>query len=282
MKIITLVDNRNHPESLLDLETEHGLSLYIETDDNQKLLYDTGHSDLFLQNAQKLDMDLREVDKVVISHGHYDHLGGLSTFMKLSNDAPVYLEATIFDYEYFSVKNGYKSTNALPQDIMEYRDRFVFIDKNTKLGNVWLITNIRRNFPTPLGNSILYRQNDEKEELDPFDHELLLVVENESGLSVFTGCGHSGILNIISTVQEVIPDKEIKIVYGGFHLLDQKDYVETETHEELTQIAEKMLTLVPEAKFYTGHCTGSNAFQVLKKTLGDRLKSFYVGKKVIL
>lgn len=282
MKIVTLVDNRNHPENLHGFETEHGLSLYIETDCNQKLLYDTGHSDLFLQNAQKMNIDLREIDKTIISHGHYDHLGGLTTFLKLTNDAPVYLEATIFDYEYFSLKNGYKRIHALPQEIMEYRDRFVFIDKNTKFNNVWLITDIRLNFPTPLGNSILYRENEEKKELDPFDHELILVVENASGLCVFTGCGHSGILNILTTVQEVIPHKDIKIVYGGFHLLDQKDYVEIESTEELTQIAEKMLALLPQAEFYTGHCTGDKAFDVLKSVLGKRLKQFYVGKETIL
>lgn len=282
MKIITLVDNRNHPENSQGLDTEHGLSLYIETDDNQKILYDTGHSDLFLQNAQKMNIELREIDKVVISHGHYDHIGGFPTFLKLTNDAPVYLEASVFDYEYFSVRNGYKTVNAIPEEIMEYRDRFVFIDKNTKLGNIWLITDIRRNYPAPRGNSILYRQIDEKEELDPFDHELLLVVENASGLAVFTGCGHSGILNVISTVQEVIPDKEVKIVYGGFHLLDAKDYVETETQDELIEIAEKMLKLVPDTMFYTGHCTGSKAFDTLQSVLGKRMTQFYAGKETIL
>ncbi|HTO38585.1 MAG TPA: MBL fold metallo-hydrolase, partial [Brumimicrobium sp.] len=72
MKIITLVDNRTQSESL---ETEHGLSLYIETDDNLKILYDTGQSDLFIHNANKLGVDLSAIDRVVISHGHYDHIG---------------------------------------------------------------------------------------------------------------------------------------------------------------------------------------------------------------
>lgn len=279
MKILTLTDNRTQSENL---KTEHGLSLYIELDDAQKILYDTGQSDLFMRNAEKLGIDLREIDKVVISHGHYDHVGGLVAFMKINKTAKVYLNATLFDYEYFSLKKGVKKMNGFTDELKEYKDRFVLVDKNTSVDNLWLITDIEKRYEMPKGNTILYRQHNDVEELDKFDHELILVVDTAKGLCVFTGCAHNGVLNIVATVQSVIPSKKIHCLYGGFHLIDGKEYVETETTEELTSIANELINLLPVAQFYTGHCTGEKAIEVLTKKMQGRLESFYVGKEVII
>ena len=74
---------------------EHGLSLYLETD-THKILFDTGKSDQFLANAQALGTDLSEADTAVISHGHYDHTGGLNAFLNLNKKAPVYINRQAF------------------------------------------------------------------------------------------------------------------------------------------------------------------------------------------
>lgn len=279
MKIITLVDNRTQSEGL---ETEHGLSLYIETDDNQKILFDTGQSDLFIENAQKLGVDLNAIDRVIISHGHYDHIGGLVSFLKINKKAKVYLNASIFDYEYFSVKNGVKKLNGFSQELTQYRERFILLNKNIEFDKICFITNIEHTHNTPKGNTILYKQKDGVEELDDFSHELVLVFETSQGLCVFTGCGHNGVLNIVATVKKAIPDKQIACLYGGFHLIDTKDFVKTETKEELTHIARELINMLPTAQFYTGHCTGSKAFDVLKEEMGDKLEGFYVGKEVVI
>lgn len=279
MKIITLVDNKTITERF---NAEHGLSLYIEAEDNQKILYDTGQSDLFIENAQKLGIDLNAIDRVIISHGHYDHIGGLVSFLKINKSAKVYMNASIFDYEYFSVKNGVKKLNGFPQELMQYRERFILLNKNIQFDKICFITNIERTYNTPKGNSILYRQKDGVEEVDDFSHELVLVAEASQGLCVFTGCGHNGVLNIVTTVKKVFPDKEIKCLYGGFHLIDTKDFVETETVQELTHIARDLINLLPAAQFYTGHCTGLNAFNILKEVMGDKLEDFYVGKEVVI
>ncbi len=246
MKIITLIDNRTQSDKL---DTEHGLSLYIETDDGQKILYDTGQSNLFMHNATKLGVDLNKIDKVIISHGHFDHVGGLAAFLKENKTAKVYMNATIFYYEYFSLKNGVKKLNGFPVELLEYRDRFVFMYSNRCIDNIWLITDINKTHEMPKGNAILYRQKEGVEELDKFEHELILVIDTAKGLCVFTGCAHNGVLNIATTVQSVIPSKEIHCLYGGFHLIDSKDYVEVETTEGLNSIADELTNLLPMAKF---------------------------------
>ena len=279
MKIVTLVDNRTQSDNL---ETEHGLSLYIETDDGQKILYDTGQTNLYMHNAEKLGVNLKEIDKVVISHGHYDHVGGLVPFLKVNKTAKVYMNATLFNYEYFSVKSGVKKLNGFPTELLEYSNRFVLLSKNTLIDNLWMITNINHTYKMPKGNAILYRQHEGVEELDPFEHELILVVDTTKGLCVFTGCAHNGVLNIVATVQTVIPSKKIHCLYGGFHLIDGKEYVQVETKEELNSIADELTNLLPMAHLYTGHCTGEKAIKVLRQKMKGKLESFYVGMEVII
>lgn len=279
MKIITLIDNRTQSENF---ETEHGLSLYIETDDNQKILYDTGQSDLFIHNAQKLGVDLKDIDLVAISHGHYDHIGGLIAFFEINKIAKVCVNASIFDYEYFSVKNGVKKMNGFSEKLLEYSERFIFLDTNIQVGDLRLIVHIKDTYTKPKGNAILYRQNKDGEELDEFSHELILVAESSEKLCVFTGCAHNGVLNIVTTVQTVVPHKEIHCLYGGFHLIDGKDFVEVETTEELTNIADQLMNLLPTARFYTGHCTSEKAIEVLSEKMDGKLDTFYVGKEVTM
>ncbi len=192
------------------------------------------------------------------------------------------MNESLFDYQYFSVKNGVKKMNGFTPELLEYCERFVLLNKNIQFDKTSFITDISHTYPTPKGNRILYRQKDGIEELDDFSHELILVVDTAKGLCIFTGCGHNGVLNIAATVQSFIPSKKIHCLFGGFHLIDGKDFVETETTEELSNIATQLVALMPAAHFYTGHCTSEKAIEVLSKKMEGRLEPFYVGQEVIL
>ena len=139
MKIVTLTDNRALDS---ELKTEHGLSVYIETE-NHKVLFDTGQSALFAQNASKLGIDLQQIDLAVISHGHYDHIGGLHHFLETNHHAKVILKREIFDYQYQSVKAGTVKQIGATTSLLDYKNRFIFPENNlTSIDSLHIIKEI--------------------------------------------------------------------------------------------------------------------------------------------
>ena len=126
MKIVTLMENTACRE---DLTAEHGLSLYIETGAH-RILFDAGQTDAFADNAQKLDIDLSSVDLCILSHGHYDHGGGLERFLEVNSTAPVYLRRDAFG-EHF---NGTEKYIGLDVSLKE-SGRLIFTDDILDLGD---------------------------------------------------------------------------------------------------------------------------------------------------
>ena len=126
MMIKTLVENTAQSKNF---GTEHGLSLYIETN-NRKILFDVGASELFLDNAKKLNVDICDVDYLIISHGHYDHGGGLEAFLRENTKAEVFLNRLAFggfyavrsndELEYIGLDAGLKENS----QIVPTADRF--------------------------------------------------------------------------------------------------------------------------------------------------------------
>jgi len=279
MKITTLIENNSSNEKL---KSEHGLSLYIETG-KHKILFDTGKTDLFIKNAHELNVNLQEVDIVVISHGHYDHIGGLVHFLNLNQKAKVFLKKEIFDYQYFAIRNGTKKCIGYSTDLLDYKHRFVFLESAiSEIDDLLFIADFDKSYPCPKGNSSLFKQNDDKLINDDFQHELIFAVNSIYGLTVFCGCAHNGILNTVSTVQRFLINKTIKTVIGGFHLLDSNEFVENETENELLCIAEELKWLAPEATYYTGHCTGANAYTLLSTVLETDLQRFETGSEIFI
>ncbi len=239
MKITALTENT----SKNNLPSEHGLSLYIETENNT-ILFDTGQSGLFSENAKKLGLDLSSVDIMVLSHGHYDHGGGIKEFLKLNKTAPVYMSKYAFEPHY----NGERYIGL---DETIDRERIVFTDGVTKIGEgLTLYSCNEREKLEDFGSFGLNMLQNEKLVPDDFRHEHYLLIEENGKRVLFSGCSHKGIINIESWFK---PD----VLVGGFHLS------KLDLGEKLKACAEKLTAF--DTEYYTCHCTGVEQYEFMKK-----------------
>jgi 7,8-dihydropterin-6-yl-methyl-4-(beta-D-ribofuranosyl)aminobenzene 5'-phosphate synthase len=260
MKWTVLSDNRTCSDQL---ETEHGLSILLETD-KHRILLDTGASDVFIRNAERLGIDLSTVDYVFISHGHSDHAGGLKHLMKINDKAQVIVSPDAVSGNFFSKRRYLHSiTTEWPKGGEE---RMVFVDDSCEIADgLHVIAHIPQNHLMPQGNQHLFVQNADGDNVpDDFRHELALYTEG----FLFTGCAHSGLENILAACPY-----SVHTVVGGFHLLDGQ-----ESEEELTALAQRLKAKYPETQFYTSHCTGDKVFATLKAAMDERLQSFGCGQ----
>lgn len=280
MKITVLTENTKLKNS--DLIAEHGISLFIEKN-GYKILFDTGGpQESAIENASRLGIDLRKVDAVIISHGHDDHTGGLLKFFQINDKAPVYLKKEALGSYYSKRPEGEKYIGIDSEIVEKYAERLYFIDKTVEIAkNMFIVPNIHKEFPVPYSNHVLFEKVNEKLIKDDFKHELFMIIESSNGLTVFTGCGHSGIKNIINTAKKVFPHKKIGTVLGGFHLQAGARTFETAKKEEIEEIAE-WLKLEAAGQIYTGHCTGERGFNIMKPILSGKLKSIYTGMEITL
>lgn len=276
MKIIVLSDNRTINS---ELETEHGLCVYLETA-KYKCLLDTGASDIFVRNAAKLNVDLSEVDYVFISHGHADHIGGLPFFLKLNSKAKIVMSENALSQTYYSVRNGLHRIS-IDFDVEKIKERLVLVNKDA-----WFESDIHVFFvhelknPLPQGNRTLLRDAGTGVEPDDFNHEIVVTFGTDN-LFVFTGCGHKGLLNILDTLKSTTL-KRIRYVMGGFHLLDAKNGILFESEQEIENLAKSLVRDYPNTDFITGHCTGDSVFSILLALLGPQIRLFHSGEEIIL
>jgi 7,8-dihydropterin-6-yl-methyl-4-(beta-D-ribofuranosyl)aminobenzene 5'-phosphate synthase len=277
MKITTLIENTKD-EKTESVKAEHGISLFLEFD-SHKVLFDMGLSSLFYENAKHLNLPLEEVEFAVVSHGHLDHGGGLKTFLEANSKAPIYVKEEAFNGYYRKIAGFIKKYIGLDKALIStFKQRFVFVKGFTEIGDgIFIITDILENHSKPVGNKQLLSQKNGSYVPDEFKHELILVIREQDGLVVFTGCSHNGILNMVETVEKRFKGKRIKTVFGGFHMMNPATKKMTETHEEVIKIGRVLSEKTHLKKVFTGHCTGKKAYDILKSQIGEKLGYFSTG-----
>ena len=254
-----LSDNRSCNPAF---ETEHGLSILLTTEQH-KILLDTGASDVFIRNAELLDIDLCDVDYVFISHGHSDHAGGLRYFLEHNRQAQVIVSPDAMTGKFFSKRGNLHSITTEWSEIDN--ERLILTDQTCEITEgLHAIAHIPQIHPKPKGNQNLFVQDAQGAYIhDDFRHELAFYTD---GL-LFTGCAHSGLENILAACPWPVHS-----VVGGFHLLDGQ-----ETVDEIKALAQRLKAKYPETQFYTSHCTGDHVFEVMKDVMGEQLQSFRCG-----
>ena len=195
-------------------EYEHGLSLYVETD-KHRLLFDTGAGGLFAENAARMSVDISAVDIAVLSHGHYDHGGGLKTFLDKNGRANVYVHERAFEPHYSDRPNGTRAYIGLDADLLP-NERFVYCGRDFRIDEeLELFSAVSEETPVPSGNAELYRKVGDDFLPDDFTHEQNLIIRQNGRALLIAGCAHRGIVNIVrqfKTDNGSFPD----VVIGGF------------------------------------------------------------------
>ncbi len=265
MHITVLTDN-NGTELL---PGEWGLSILIEHE-GLRILLDAGASDQFLKNAAALGKDLSNLDFAVLSHAHYDHADG---FVPLLRENPA-LKLFVRDCagaSCFAVKeNGLEYIGVDPALVGELESRLTRVDGDYRLAEgVWLIPHKAPHRERIGARERMYINSCCILIPDDFSHEQSLVFETEKGLCIFNSCSHAGAAEIVEEVRETFPGRPVYAYAGGFHLYDK-------TPEEVEAFAGRLEACGME-RILTGHCTGDDAFAVLRARLGDRVVRFRAG-----
>lgn len=258
-------------------ECEHGLSLYVETK-KHRLLFDTGASGLFARNAVKLGVDLAAVDVAVLSHGHYDHGGGLKTFLDQNSRAKLYVHERAFEPHYANRVDGSHAYIGLEPGLLP-DERFVFCGEQVRIDEeLELFSAVREQVPVPSGNAELSRKNGDAFLPDDFVHEQNLLIRQNGRMLLIAGCAHRGIVNIVTQVQTDsgrFPD----VVIGGFHL-HSRGSGHNEAPEAVDAVARELIKT--GAQYYTCHCTGQEAYLQLKAVMGNQIGYLSAGSRLAI
>ncbi|MBN1392823.1 MAG: MBL fold metallo-hydrolase [Sedimentisphaerales bacterium] len=264
IRITILVDDTASRPPLL---TEHGLSLWIEYKD-KRILFDTGQSNLLLKNAEKLGVDLSMTDAIVISHGHYDHTGGLPAVLKLATNAAIYFHPAAVKPKY-SCKEFKARPIGMPEAAKQAikNRKVIWTEKPLQLCNGVTLTGQipRKNDFEDVGGAFFVDENCHIP--DNLLDDQALFIESPNGLIVVLGCAHSGAVNTLNYVTKLTGQDHIYAVIGGMHLLNANKNRMERTIEAFKKYGiEKIVPL---------HCTGSKAIEYLRESFPDKCVCHY-------
>ncbi len=254
------------------LEAEWGLSILITADD-RKILLDTGGGEAFARNAERLGIDMAEVDTGVLSHAHYDHANGMDAFFARNRKADFLVREGSRENCY-GIKDGAPEYIGIRRGLLEaHRERIRYVSGVCEIGEgIWLLPHRKADYSRISLRSELFADRDGKRCPDDFAHEQSLVLETEEGLIVFNSCSHTGMTNVLTDIREMLGRSDVCAYVGGLHLFKLTDGELAALRDEIDAAGIR--------RIYTGHCTGDHAFRFLQEGLGERIAQFSSGFRV--
>jgi 7,8-dihydropterin-6-yl-methyl-4-(beta-D-ribofuranosyl)aminobenzene 5'-phosphate synthase len=269
--ITVVVENTAHGPMLL---AEHGLAYWIEYDGRHVLL-DSGQGGVLAGNAYKLKIPLYDLDALILSHGHYDHTGGVAEALKTNRPVMVYANTAAFTRKYVRKNDGTARDIGIPylssKAIRDSRNRLISTEKPTSAFDRLTVTG-----PVPrltdfedTGGPFFLDEDCTKP--DPLEDDQSVFFDTAEGVVVLLGCAHSGVINTLRYVVELSGGKPVHTVIGGMHLVQAAPERIARTIEELGKM--NVQRLIP------GHCTGMAAMAAMWNAFPGRCATCHVGSK---
>jgi len=269
--------NTNRP----NLMAKHGLSFFIElksAEYTRHLLLDTGPSaNLVLENAQKLGIDLKKLDYIVLSHGHYDHTGGLLSVLKyIDKRVPVILHPDALEPK-FSVKKKRLKKIGLPCSISELKETSGILipsrGASSLMPGVWVSGEIKRITSFEKVKGFRIKKGDKLVDDNMLDDQAIFVMFKNKELVVITGCAHAGLINTIKQARRITSSSRAYAVIGGFHLSSANTKRIRATTEELQRLGVEFLMPC--------HCTGRTAITNFVAGFGKNCQRLRTGDSIV-
>ena len=273
LKITTLVEN-TVAQSGKKLIAEHGLSFYVETENN-KILFDTGQNLAISNNAEVLGIDLNQIDSVILSHGHYDHSGGLKSLLAHNRNFTLYAHPDVFSHKLKRVDDNYKYIG-IPLEKKSLEEMGIELRLNRNPTQI--CSGVMTTGEIPLKNDFerletgFYLQKSNQIVTDTLADDQAVILDTNNGLTVLLGCSHRGVINTLNHVVRLAAKKRINAILGGLHLGKASD-------SKLRKIINHLRGFGFE-KIGVGHCTGTRAFIALSNGFPDRVFLNTVGNVV--
>ena len=269
IRVTTLVENSVNTR---DLQAEHGLAFHIQAG-SRRLLFDTGQTDLFLRNARQLCLDLKTVGAIVLSHGHYDHTGGLKRAREEAPNARLFLHPSAASAKFSANADGRIRTVGMAETslraVHEAGDSVVWTTKPTEvLEGIFVTGEIPRQngFEDTGGRFFL---DEACAQPDPLMDDQALFFDTPEGLVAILGCGHAGVVNTLEYIQQITNGRPIYALLGGMHLLTAGPERMAKTIETFRRL--RIQRIAP------AHCTGISAVAQLWAAFPGRCSPCAVG-----
>jgi 7,8-dihydropterin-6-yl-methyl-4-(beta-D-ribofuranosyl)aminobenzene 5'-phosphate synthase len=274
IKITILVDNQAAGDD--SLINEHGLAMLLETPD-ERVLFDTGYSNAMMNNAERLGIDLNQIDKVVISHGHLDHAGGIRHLIKSNTHFKLIAHPDIFKKKVIINSENSRSFG-ISEDLPLLQKSGIQFDLH--IDSIIISENIMTTGYIPMETDFeeietrFFIEENGNHIQDSFEDEKALIIKTSLGTVVLLGCSHRGVINILNHVVQVTGTDKIYAIMGGLHLGN----VHPSKIDKICAHLEKF----DLNKIVVGHCTGVLATAELIKKFGDKVETSAVGKVIEL